>query len=219
MKMEKKEEKAKQLKTIILVAVIAAVMILGAVAYNSFSGGSLATTIVASKKKCADGTALNACSRTKPDRCMNVNKVPTLKANCKACGCQSGFRCDANTGKCVANQVTPTLCGDGTALNACSQTKPNQCVNVNSVATLKPNCSACGCPSGSTCNKATGSCSAAEPTQCSDGTPMYACSASKPYRCINSMGTATFMKDCKSCGCPTGSTCQYDSITRTDTCK
>lgn len=71
--------------------------------------------------------------------------------------CTPGSTCSWGVNGLEVMEVV-TACGDGTALNACSTTKPKYC---DGTATLVNRCTLCGCPSGQNCSSSTGACSSA----------------------------------------------------------
>lgn len=210
-----KDQAAQQRIVIAVVAVIAVVLLMVTLAFTSFNGGGLSTRIVRpTPTTCADGTLIERCSRTQPNKCVLVKNKAVYQPRCSECGCPAGKQCNLSTGKC--GSITPpdppsgTPCSDGTLLNQCSTNKPMRCEVVNHQAVLKPSCSSCKCPSGKSC-LANDTCGTPPPptlpTKCGDGTPVGSCKPGTPMECMILGNSATYTSNCKRCGCPSGSIC------------
>ncbi|MFH1200536.1 MAG: hypothetical protein V1708_05715 [Candidatus Micrarchaeota archaeon] len=98
-----------------------------------------APTPQAAVKFCADGTAEGKCNEAL-QACRKTGDALALAADCKACGCSFGEKCNAATSGCFSG------CDDGTLYRKCSNATPYYYCNEN--ATLELNGFECGCPMG-----------------------------------------------------------------------
>ncbi|MDD5318063.1 MAG: hypothetical protein PHF51_05035 [Candidatus ainarchaeum sp.] len=93
--------------------------------------------------RCDDGTPFGYCSDRHPWLCLSPN---TYIADCVACGCAFGQRCDSSTGTCGPYNQT---CSDGTLAGQCIRgSPPYRCMGD---LTTAPDCRDCGCPDGKRC--------------------------------------------------------------------
>ena len=141
---------------------------------------------------CADGSALNSCSASKPLFC---NQQGGLVERASQCGCPSGWQASASdSSQCVP--VGVTQCAGGVAVGACSPSKPLYCDN----GLLQERASQCGCPTdfdvvGDSCIPK------ASPKACVDGTSLNSCSRFEPLYCGSD---ALLSTRADLCGCPYG---------------